>query len=127
VSPLLKTGQALTLEIRHLAAPLAIHATVSAEGVEDDSTGATQAALRLREQVSKLRLLIAVELLVAAQAVELAAPARLGRGTGAAQRCVRELVSGLGDDRPLGPEVEVLAREALASGLLLHRTRGALA
>lgn len=127
VSPLLKTGQALTLEIRHLAAPLAIHATVSAEGVEDDSTGATQAALRLREQLAKLRLLIAVELLVAAEAVQLASPARLGRGTQAAQRCVRELVAGVDHDRPLGPDVELLAGEALASGRLLDRVREALA
>lgn len=123
VSPLHKTAQALTLEIRHLAAPLAIHATVGADGVEDDSTGATQAALRLREQLVKLRLLIAVELLIAAQAVELASPERLGRGTAAAQACVRELVTALDDDRPLGIEVERLAREALSTGELLARVQ----
>ena len=116
-----KTAQALTLEIRQLAAPLAIHATVGADGVEDDSTGAAQAALRLREQLAKLRLLVAIELLVGAQAVELASPERLGRGTAAAQRCVRELVEPLDEDRPLGIDVERLAREALASGELLAR------
>ncbi len=121
VSPLHKTAQALTLEIRHLAAPVAIHSTVGADGVEDDSTGAAQAALRLREQLAKLRLLVAIELLVAAQAVDLASPARLGRGTAAAQRCVREFVEPLVDDRPLGIEVERLAREALATGELLAR------
>jgi histidine ammonia-lyase len=126
VSALLKTGQALTLEIRHLAAPLAIHATVSAEGVEDDSTGAAQAALRLREQVAKLELLIALELLVAAQAVDIAAPSRLGQGTAAAHQCVRELVPSLVDDRPLGPDVEQIARGALASGELLARVQDAL-
>jgi histidine ammonia-lyase len=126
VSALLKTGQALTLEIRHMAAPVAIHATVSAEGVEDDSTGAAQAALRLREQVRKLQLLVALELLVAAQAVDLVAPERLGRGTAAAHRCVRELVSPLVDDRPLGPEVERIARDALRNGGLLARVRDEL-
>ena len=124
LAPLHKTAQALTLEIRHLAAPLAIHATVGADGVEDDSTGAAQGALRLREQLVKLRLLIALELLVAAEAVELAGPERLGRGTAAAQACVRELVAPLDDDRPLGIEVERLAREALASGELLARVSG---
>jgi histidine ammonia-lyase len=124
VAPLHKTAQALTVEIRHLAAPLAIHATVGADGVEDDSTGAVQAALRLREQLAKLRLLIALELLVAAQAVELAAPELLGRATAAAQACVRELVAPLADDRPLGVDVERLAREALESGELLLRVSG---
>ena len=86
-APLSKTAQALTLEIRHLAAPLAIHATVGADGVEDDSTGAMQAALRLaRPAAAAACSLIAVELVVAAQAVELAAPERLGAGTAAAQR-----------------------------------------
>jgi histidine ammonia-lyase len=126
VSALLKTAQALTLEIRHLAAPLAIHATVSAEGVEDDSTGAAQAALRLREQAQKLELLIALELLVAAQAVDIAAPPRLGRGTATAQRCVRELIEPLTDDRPLGPDVERIAHEALSSGELLARVQDGL-
>ena len=93
----------------------------AADGVEDDSTGATQGALRLREQLERLRLLVAIELLVAAQAVELAAPARLGRGTEAAQRCVRESIAPLADDRPLGREVELLAREALDTGELLRR------
>jgi len=124
-APLGKTAQALTLEIRHLAAPLAIHAGVGADGVEDDSTGAAQAALRLRDSVHRLELLAAAELLVAAQAVELAAVARLGRGTAAAHACVRELVAPLGEDRPLGPDVERLARDALASGELARRVEGA--
>jgi histidine ammonia-lyase len=126
VAPLGKTAQALTLEIRHLAAPFAIHATVGADGVEDDSTGAAQAALRVRDQLGRLRLLVAIELVVAAQAVELAAPARLGRGTEAAHRCVRELVAPLEDDRPLGADVERLAAEALASGELVTRVQAAV-
>ncbi|MGO9819536.1 MAG: HAL/PAL/TAL family ammonia-lyase [Solirubrobacteraceae bacterium] len=121
VAPLHKAAQALTLEIRHLAAPVAIHSTVGADGVEDDSTGATQGALRLNEQLAKLRLLIAIELLVAAQAVELVSAERLGRGTAAAQHCVREHVDPLIEDRPLGIEVERLAREALETGELLAR------
>jgi histidine ammonia-lyase len=41
--------------------------------------------------VQRLELLLALELLVAAQAVDLAAPERLGAGTVAAHACVREL------------------------------------
>jgi histidine ammonia-lyase len=121
VAPLTKTAQSLLLEIRHLAGPLAIHATVGADGVEDDSTGAAQAALRVLAQLEKLRLLTALELLVAAQAIELLPSVRLGRGSEAAYRCVREHVAPLDDDRPLGPEVERLAGAALSGGELLAR------
>ena len=66
-------------------------------------------------------MLVALELLVAAQAVELASVSRLGAGTAAAYECVREVVAPVADDRPLGPEVERLAREALINGELLAR------
>ena len=124
MAPLSKTAQALLIEIRHRAAPLAILSMVGADGVEDDSTGAAQAALRLGEQLERLRLLVAVELLVAAQAVDVAAPGRLGAGTAAAHRCVRELVPILDEDRPLGADVQRLDSELLAAGEL-HRRVGA--
>jgi histidine ammonia-lyase len=125
LAPLTKTAQALTLDIRHLSAPLAVHPTVGADGVEDDSTGSVQAALRVREQLERLRLLVALELLVAAQAVDLAAPARLGAGTEAANRCVRALVAPVSEDRPLGPDVDRLAAGALVTGELLDQVRRA--
>jgi histidine ammonia-lyase len=128
LAPLTKTAQALTLEIRHRAAPLAVHSTVGGDGVEDDSTGAAQGALRLAEQLERLRLLVSIELLVAAQAIDLAVPERLGVGTEAAYRCVRETVAELDDDRALGPDVERLARVALGSDReLLSRVDAALA
>lgn len=126
VAPLSKTAQALMIEIRQRASPFALLSTVGADGVEDDSTAAAQAALRLRDQLERLRLLIAVELVVAAQAVELAAPERLGAGTAAIQRCVRGLVEPLLDDRALGPDVERLAAGAVASGQLQADVRRAL-
>jgi histidine ammonia-lyase len=133
VAPLSKTAAALVLEIRHLAAPIAILQTVTADGVEDDMTGALQGALRLRELLTRLRLLVALELLVAAQAVDIAnasrtaegasgvGAVRLGAGTGAAHRAIRELIPPLREDRALGPEVERLDRMLLAGGALRAR------
>jgi len=129
VAPLSKTAAALSLEIRHLAAPVAILQAVTADGVEDDATGALQGALRLREQLTKLRLLVALELLVGAQAVDIAdgsrtdeaGALRLGEGTGAAHRAIRELIPPLREDRALGPEVERLDRVLLAGGTLAER------
>jgi histidine ammonia-lyase len=127
MGPLSKTALALVIEIRHAAAPFSVHPTVSADAVEDDSTGATQAALRVHDQLTRLRLLTALELVVAAQAVDLAAPGRLGVGTDAAYRCVRESVARLEEDRALGADVEGLARAALAGGELVGRVDAAVA
>lgn len=130
VAPLSKTAAALALEIRHLAAPVAVLQAVTADGVEDDATGALQGALRLHEQLSRLRLLVALELLVAAQAVDVARTPTdgtgglgLGAGTSAAHRAIRELIPPLREDRALGHEVERLDRALLASGALLARVR----
>ena len=116
LSPLSKTAQALTVEIRHLAAPLSIMPTIGADSVEDDSTGAAHAALRVREQIERMRLLAAIELIVAAQAVDLAlgghAPQSLGAGTAAAHAAVREWVAMVEEDRPVGPDVERLTADA---------------
>ena len=73
--------------------------------------------------LERLRLLLALQLVVAARAVELARPEPLGRGTAAAYGVVRELVAPLTEDRPLGPDVERVA-EALASGRLLAAVDG---
>ena len=62
----------------------------------------------------------------AAQAVELAKIERLGRGTAAALRVVRTLVPPLKEDRPHGRDVDLLEREALATGRLLAEIRAAL-
>jgi histidine ammonia-lyase len=126
VAPLLKTAQSLAVDIRHLAAPLAADPRFGADGVEDDSTNAAAAALRLERQLGLLERVVAVELVCATLAVDLAAPGRLGRGTAAAHACVRELVAPLDDDRPLGADVERVARELVASGRLRERIRDAV-
>jgi histidine ammonia-lyase len=126
LSPLTRTAQALTMEIRHLAAPLSIMPMIAADSVEDDSTGAAHAALRVREQLDHLWLLAAIELIVGAQAVDLAVGGgakSLGAGTAAAFAAVRDTVNTLEDDRPVGPDVERLAADVLVSGELLARVR----
>ncbi len=106
------------MEIRHLAAPLSIMPTIGADSVEDDSTGAAHAALRVRDQLERMRLLAAIELIVAAQAVDLAVGGRAADVPGRrapppphrGRACT--WVAVLEDDRPLGPDVERLAADA---------------
>jgi histidine ammonia-lyase len=128
LAPLSKTAQALAVDIRHLAAPRSIMPTVSGDSVEDDSTGAAQAALRVRDQLQRMWPLAAIELIVAAQAVDLAVGGRpecLGEGTAAAFAAVREWVDTLEEDRPVGPDVERLAAGGLVGGQLLERVHAA--
>jgi histidine ammonia-lyase len=111
MAPLLKVTDALAGEIAHGAAPVSLDSRAGAEAVEDASTGAPLAAGRLSGLLERLRLLAAVELLVAAQAVDLAGIEQLGRGTAAVYAVVRGAVGALEGDRPLGPDVERVAGE----------------
>lgn len=114
-APLVKTAQALVAEIRFLAGPVCIDPRQGADAVEDDSTNAAFGARRLTVLLGRLRQLLAVEAVVAAQAVDLAAPAALGRGPEFLHRAIRKLVPTLTDDRPHGVDVETVSRDILGS------------
>jgi histidine ammonia-lyase len=123
-APLLKTGEALVGEIRHLALPVPVEPRWAGEGVEDELTNAPLAARKAADALMRLRLLLAIELTVAAQAAELAKPERLGRGPAKALELVREVMPALDDDRALGSQVARLERELLTSGRLLATVTG---
>jgi histidine ammonia-lyase len=114
-APLVKTAQALVAEIRLLSTPVCIDPRQGADAVEDDSTNASLGARRLTTMLTRLRQLLAVEAVVAAQAVDLAAPAALGRGPEFLHRAIREVVPTLTDDRPHGVDVETVSRDILGS------------
>lgn len=125
LAPLLKVADALAAELVHAAAPTCIDARAGWDAVEDDSTGSLLAVRRLSTMLERLQLLLAVQLVIAARAVDLARPEPLGRGTEAAHRVVAGLVEPLDEDRPLGADVERVADQALASGRLLAAVRAA--
>lgn len=114
-APLGKTAQALVAEIRFGSAPVCTDPRYGADGVEDDSTNASLGARRLLPMLTRLTQLLALEAVVAAQAVDLAAPAVLGRGPELLHRAVREVVPHLDDDRPCGADVDLVARDILGS------------
>jgi histidine ammonia-lyase len=109
MAPLLKTGEALAIEISHLANPVSPHSRSSADGVEDDTSNAPQAVAKFEQALDRFRLTIALELTIAAQAVEFAKPERLGRGTAIAQALVRSVAPRMDEDRGLGGDVEAVA------------------
>lgn len=114
-------GHALTVEARTLAHPVSFElaSTTQAEGIEDRTTMAPLGARRLAEQIELGERIVAIELVVAAQAVELRQPARLGDGTRRALELVRERVpfTGEGTTVPsdLEPVVDLVRSGALGS------------
>jgi histidine ammonia-lyase len=126
-APLVKTGQALVAELRHLAAPFCIDPQPGAVLVEDDASNAAAAARRTAEMIDRLRYLLAIETLVGAQAVDLAAPSALGRGPRVLYDAVRELVPRLDDDRPSSPEIMRVASELLGIDVVDRLLAAALA
>ena len=122
-TPLMKPAEALLQEIRHHALPAPMELRWAADGVEDDLTNAPLAARKAAEILSRLNLVLAIELLIAAQAVDLAKVDRLGAGTAAAYQAVRREVPPLDDDRPHGPDAERLERALLSGGQLVATVR----
>ena len=87
-----------------LAQPVSFEMASSAhaEGIEDRTTMAPLAARRMAEMVGLGQRVVAIELAVAAQAVELRKAGPIGRGTGEALRAVRARFGFLTEDDP-GP------------------------
>ena len=110
-------GMALAGEARLLAQPVSFElaSTTQAEGIEDRMTLAPLAARRVAEMVGLGEGIATIELVVAAQAVDLRRPSKLGAGTRLAYDAVRAVVpfTGPGEALPsdLGP-----VRELVRSG-----------
>jgi histidine ammonia-lyase len=107
------TAAALVAEGRALSHPASVD-SIPTSGLQEDwnSMGAT-AALKAREVLAHAQQVVAIELVVAAQALDLRRPLEPGRGTRAAQAAVRARVPHLAGDRPVHPD--------LAAGLALVR------
>jgi histidine ammonia-lyase len=87
-------SQSLAAEARSLAQPVSFEmaSTAHAEGIEDRATMAPLAARRAAEMVSLGQRIVAIELVVAAQAAELRGLGPHGRGTAPVLEAVRSVV-----------------------------------
>ncbi len=120
-APILKTAEALAGEIVHASCPAPVWPSVNADGVEDALTSAPVAAKSLLAIVERARRLTAIELMVAAQAVELREIGEdLSPATHAALATVRQVCPPLDGDRPLGAEIDALAN-LVADGAFAHQ------
>jgi histidine ammonia-lyase len=112
-------GMALTGEARLLAQPVSFElaSTTQAEGIEDRMTLAPLAARRVAEMVELGEGIAAIELVVAAQAIDLRQTVALGAGTRRAHEAVRAIVPFTGSGQALPADLTPV-RELVRSGEL---------
>jgi histidine ammonia-lyase len=119
LAELATSGQAITVEARTLAHPVSyeLASSVKGDGIEDRATMAPLSARRLADMIRLCARVAAIELVVAAQAIDLRAPGELGLGTGRAYRMIRELVPFTPADGTLPADLEPLVDLVSRGGL----------
>ncbi len=100
------TAASCVIQLRQMAAPMAVHSLDTSAGQEDHVSAGFAAAMRTRRSVDLCHKVVAVEMVCAAQAVEMRAPLRPGAATAAILGSLRGRVPHLDDDRPLAPDLE---------------------
>ncbi|MDH4077928.1 MAG: aromatic amino acid lyase, partial [Acidimicrobiia bacterium] len=119
------TQAALALANQRLAVPASTQSLPTSAMQEDHVSNGWAAARQLRRAVDNLRRILAVELVVAAAAIDLRAPLLPAAGTGAAVQALRQAVPGPGSDRWLSPEL-ARAERLLADGTILQAVEAAV-
>lgn len=104
--PVQKLCAALLGEIRLCASPASLDAMPVSDAVEDIAPQTPLAISKLERQLEPLRIIVAVEALVAAQAVDLRQGARLAAPTQRLHDAIRAHVSPLETDREPAPDIE---------------------
>jgi histidine ammonia-lyase len=118
------TAAALVAESRILCHPASVDSIPSSAGREDHVSMGMTAALKARQVVDHVRHVLAIELLVASQALDFRAPAKAGRGAYAAHQLIRQHVPHLEVDRELHRDVTTVV-SLIESGALLEAVRHA--
>jgi histidine ammonia-lyase len=111
--------QGIVAEARLLAHPVSFElaSTTQHEGIEDRTTMAPLAARRLSEMVDLGARVVAIELTIAAQAVDVRGSRALGAGTGRAYALVRELIPFTDAGEAIAPDLEPVAELVLSGAL----------
>jgi histidine ammonia-lyase len=96
----------LASELKRLATPASVD-SIPASGLQEDYNAmAAASALKARTAVARLRQVVAIELLLAARALDFRAPLTPGRGSAAARTAVRRRIPPLEGDRYLKGDLD---------------------
>ena len=104
------TAAALVSECKTLAHPASVDSIPTSAGREDHVSMGTWAARKLAAVVDNARLVLAVELLEAAQGLDFKRPLRSSPALERAHAIVREVASALDGDHTLHPDIVAAAR-----------------
>ena len=99
---------ALVTDIKHRANPTSTDSIPTDANKEDHVSMGMASALKAREAVQLFETVLALELLVAAQAIEFHRPLRSSAPIEAAHALIRERVEPLGVDREPGPDIRAV-------------------
>jgi histidine ammonia-lyase len=102
------TAAALVVESRILCHPACVDSIPSSAGREDHVSMGMTAALKARQVVDHVRTVLAIEVLVAAQALDLRQPMKAGRGVQRAYERVRARVPSMLEDRELHKDINAV-------------------
>ncbi|HEY2003064.1 MAG TPA: histidine ammonia-lyase [Acidobacteriaceae bacterium] len=103
------TSAALLNEAKVLAHPASVDSVPTSGGKEDHVSMGMTAALKLRQVVENAEMVLGIELMTAAQALEFRMPLRAALRVEAARARVREFVAPLREDRVLSGDITKLA------------------
>ncbi|HEX9123800.1 MAG TPA: histidine ammonia-lyase [Actinomycetota bacterium] len=112
------TAASLVSECKALAHPASVDSIPSSAGQEDHVSMGMTAARHAREVGANAEVVLALEVLAAAQALDLRGPLEPAPGTAAAHDAVRTVVPFLSEDRELGPDIAA-ATDLVRTGTLL--------
>lgn len=115
------TAASLVSENKILASPASVDSIPTSANQEDLNSMGTIAAMKARAILKNVQTIIAIELIIAAQALEFRDPSRAGLGTIEAHRAVREHIPMLKEDRSLRSEIELALSKLVDSDLLVQR------
>ncbi len=117
-----KTATALNAEVRLGANPASLDYVPVAGSIEDHATMAVEGAAKASRAVDATLSLVAIELLVAAQAIDLRAGITLGAGTRAVYELIRSRVPAATEDHLLADDIA--AARALIDDGSVQRVAG---
>jgi histidine ammonia-lyase len=118
------TSAALVAESRVLSHPASVDSIPSSAGREDHVSMGMTAALKARQVSEFTRSCLAIEMLVAAQALDYRQPGKAGRGAQAAYELIRRRVPTMERDREVHRDIETVS-QLIDSGELLEAVRAA--
>lgn len=118
------TSASLVHENQALASPNSIHSLPTSAGMEDHNSNATTAALNLSKVINNSQKILAIELTLAAQALDLRLKEdpklSMGKGVAAARDEIREKVAFQEQDRAMSGDIEMVV-EMIETGRLVER------